>query len=93
MAVMLWPEGMELAATGGMPMVCIRPGSSTLNGLACANRDFKPGESKDPIKKHFKLKAVPWRLKRVKTSMSKSAAPPSPNWVRKDQTGSMPVMA
>ncbi len=75
-AVMLCPEGMELAETGGIPMEWITPGSSTLNGLACAKKDFKAGESKDPITKHFKLNALPCRVKRVKTRSSNKTAPP-----------------
>ena len=58
-----------------------------------ANKDFKAGESKDPITKHFKLNALPCRVKRVKTSSSNKTAPPSPNCVRNDQNPSTPVPA
>jgi magnesium-protoporphyrin O-methyltransferase len=91
--VMLWPEGREFAAAAGTPIVCITPGSSTPKGLGCENQDFNKGDNSEPMKKHFRESAVPWRVKRVKTSSSSRAAPPSPNWVRKDQTGSMPTTA
>lgn len=89
--VMLCPEGMAFAAVAGRPMVWINPGSSTPKGLGWENQDLSNGDAKDPIKKHFKESAVPFGEKRVNTSNSNSAAPPSPNCVKKDQKGSAPV--
>ena len=88
--VRLWPEGMEVIPVGGWPMLFNRPASNTPNGRGEATQDLSSGDRSEPSKKIFKLSAFPFKLKRVMTSKSSRAAPPSPNWVMKDQKSSRP---
>ena len=89
--VMAWPEGMALDPAAGVPMGLSKLGSNAPKGRGTPAQFFSKGDSSEPSKKLFNTTALVRGANCAATINSKKAAPPSPNWVRKDHRAAGPV--
>jgi hypothetical protein len=86
-----WPEGMEFAEPGGLPMGLSSEGSMTIKGLGTDHHIFKSGDTTEPIKKPLRTQAAPLGLDLPNTSSTSKTTAASPHWVRKIHRPAGPI--